>query len=70
MDKRLALRAIEKLQKREHLIRVTHYQLVTGRITQEEFKKKEAEIIEEFRLTPEEQRAYEQYVRLQQMKRR
>lgn len=67
MDKH-TMRAFEKLQKREHLIRVTHYQLVTGRITREEFKRRETEILEEFRLTPEEQRAYDIYTRLQQQR--
>lgn len=65
---RQTMRAFEKLQKREHLIRVTHYRYVTGRITWEEFKKEEAAIIERYKLTPEEQRAYEQHVKMQRKK--
>ncbi|GIO36182.1 hypothetical protein J41TS12_10430 [Paenibacillus antibioticophila] len=63
MEKRL-LEAFEKLQKREHLLRVARDQLGLGRLTKEEFKKQEAQILERYRLTLGEERAYDLYLRM------
>ncbi|TYA11101.1 hypothetical protein FRY98_24575 [Paenibacillus faecis] len=58
------MNAFEKLQKAEHLLRVTRDQFGLGRITKEEFKKREAEILERYRLTLGEERAYDLYLRM------
>ncbi len=63
MEKQL-MAAFEKLQKREHLLKVTRDQMALGRITKEEFKKREAEILEKFGLTLGEERAYDLYLRM------
>ncbi|GIO33720.1 hypothetical protein J2TS6_48610 [Paenibacillus albilobatus] len=63
------MRAFEKLQKREHLLRVNRDQMALGRITKEEFKKRETQILERYGLTDSEQRAYDQYLRMAQQKR-
>lgn len=42
----------------------------TGAIPREEFRKREAEILSRFSLTPEEQRAYDLHLRMTQSKRR
>lgn len=62
---RLVLQALEKLQRREHFVRVLHYQLVTRRITQDEYQRRLEEIENRHRLTAEERRAYEKYTRQQ-----
>ena len=61
MDK-LVLKAFEKLQKREHLLRVLNDRLERGLITQEAFEKEQADIFEATQLTDEERRAYRQYI--------
>ncbi|URJ36635.1 hypothetical protein MF625_001054 [Paenibacillus polymyxa] len=63
MDKVL-LGAFEKLQKREHLLRVTRDQMGLGRITKEEFKEREAKILERYSLTDAEQRTYDSHLRM------
>lgn len=63
MDK-LTSRAFEKLEKREHFLRSTRNQMALGRITREVFRQKEAEIIERFALTDDEQRAYDLHKRV------
>lgn len=68
MDKML-IDAFEKLQKREHLLRVTRDQMGLGRITKEEFKSREEQILGRYALTDSEQRAYDQYLRMAQQKR-
>jgi len=67
---KLVVSAFEKMQKREHLLRVARDQMGLGRITREAFRKKEAEIIERFSLTPSEQLAYDQHIRMMSAKRR
>ncbi|KFN07271.1 MULTISPECIES: hypothetical protein [Paenibacillus] len=67
MDK-LVYEAFRKLQKKEHLLRVARDRMATGRITREMFRKEEAAIIEAFKLTTEEQRAYESYSKMQRKK--
>lgn len=69
MDK-LVYEAFTKLQKQEHLLRVNRDQRALGRITEEELLKREAQILERYRLTLSEQRAYDLYVRMTQGKRR
>lgn len=69
MDK-LTMKAFEKLQKREHLLRVTRDRMALGRITREEFRKEEAAILERFRLTSEEERAYDLYIKSSKTKRK
>ena len=61
---KLLLDAFTKLQKREHLLRVNRDQRALGRITEEAFKKQEAEILERYRLTLGEERAYNLYLRM------
>jgi len=63
MEKQL-IEAFEKLQKREHLLRVARHQMQSGRITEEEFRKREAQILDRYRLTLGEQRAYDLYLRM------
>jgi len=70
MMDRLVMQAFNKLQKREHLLKWTREQRALGRITQEEFKEREAEILERYRLTVSEQRALDLYLRITQQKRR
>lgn len=69
MDK-LLMDAFEKLQKREHLLRVTRDQMGLGRITKEEFKNREEQILGRYALTEAEQRAYDLHHRMTQHKRR
>lgn len=66
----LVRQAFDKLQKREHLLRVARDLRATGRITQEEFRGREAEILGKYSLTIQEQRAYDLYLRVTQQKRR
>ncbi|MCM3699171.1 hypothetical protein [Paenibacillus macerans] len=61
MDK-LVYEAFKKLQKQEHSLRVIRNQRALRRITEEEFQKREAEILDRYRLTVQEQRAYDLYV--------
>ncbi|WP_135553184.1 hypothetical protein [Paenibacillus cymbidii] len=61
---KLVMAAFDKLQKREHLLRVAREQMALGRITREEFKGREARILEEYALTVSEQRAYDLYLRM------
>jgi len=68
MDKH-TMKAIEKLQKREHFLRMLNDRLARGIITREVFEKEQAGIYEMTELTPEENRAYRQYTR-QQAKRK
>lgn len=63
MDK-IMFQVFEKLQKREHFLRVTREQRALGRITEEEFRKREAQILERYRLTLGEERAYDLYLRM------
>lgn len=58
-------RAFEKLEKRENLIRMTRLAFTQGRITEEVFRKRTAAIIDQYKLTDREQRAYEQFIRQQ-----
>ncbi|WP_010271299.1 hypothetical protein [Paenibacillus senegalensis] len=60
MDKHTQ-RAFEKLEKREHLLRAARDQRALGRITPEMFRKKEAEILERYALTAEEEQAYNKH---------
>ncbi|MBN2980084.1 hypothetical protein [Cohnella algarum] len=57
-----AFRAIEKLQKREHLLQTMRHRLETGRITEEVFSQSVADIDKTYRLTAAEQAAYDQYI--------
>ena len=66
---RHTFQAFEKLQKREHLLRAARDQMGLGRIKREEFRKREAEILSRYSLTPEEQRAYDLHLRMTQSKR-
>ncbi|GIO39279.1 hypothetical protein J41TS12_41400 [Paenibacillus antibioticophila] len=61
---KILIDAFEKLQKREHLLKVIREQRGLGRITQEEFKKQEAQILDRYRLTLGEERAYDLYLRM------
>ncbi|WP_025847565.1 hypothetical protein [Paenibacillus ehimensis] len=68
MDK-ITFQAFEKLQKCEHLLRVARDQMGLGRISREEFRKRKADILSRFSLTPEEQRAYDLHLRITKSKR-
>lgn len=61
---KLMFKVFEKLEKKEHLLRVARDRMALGRITREEFRKEEAAIIEMYRLTEEEQRIYERHIRM------
>lgn len=67
---KLALAALEKLQKREHLLRVAREFMGTGRITREVFREREAEIVQKYRLTDAEQAAYERHLQMTRQRRR
>ncbi|MGG4034225.1 hypothetical protein ABEV74_11080 [Paenibacillus cisolokensis] len=69
MDK-LTMRAFEKLQKREHSLRVLRDQLGLGRITREVFRLESSKVIERYQLTDDEQRAYDLYCKVQQQRKR
>jgi hypothetical protein len=69
MDKNLNA-AFEKLQKREHLLRVTRDQMALGRISREVFRQREAEIISKYDLSESEQRAYDMHLSMMRRKRR
>ncbi|MEK3873701.1 MULTISPECIES: hypothetical protein [unclassified Paenibacillus] len=69
MDK-LVYEAFKKLQKQEHLLKVIREQRGLGRITQKEFREREAEILDRYRLTVQEQRAYDLYVIMTQGRKR
>lgn len=58
-------RAFEKMQKREHFLRVARDRMALGRITREVFRQQEVEIINRFKLTDDEQRAYDLYCKVQ-----
>lgn len=61
MDK-LTMQAFQKLEKREHLLKVARDRWGCGRITKEMFRKEEAAILQRYRLTQEEERAYNQHI--------
>ena len=69
MDK-LTMSAFEKMQKRENSLRVLRDRMGLGRITREEFRKEEVVIIMKYKLTEEEQRAYERHTRMQEQRKR
>lgn len=69
MEKHLMI-AFEKLQKKEHLLRVARDQMALGRMTKEVFRETEAEIVKKYGLTLSEERAYDLYLRMTQGKRR
>jgi hypothetical protein len=66
---KLVAKAFEKMQKREHFLRVARDRMGLGRITREMFREQEAAIIEQFKLTEEEQQAYDRFVKMQKQKR-
>ncbi|MNW34045.1 hypothetical protein D3C74_110140 [compost metagenome] len=66
MDK-VVMRAFEKLQKREHHLRMARERMALGHTTRVMFRKEEAAIIETFKLTDEEQRAYETHIKKNRM---
>jgi hypothetical protein len=57
------MQAFQKLEKREHLLRVTRERMALGRITREVFRKEEAAILEKYKLTFDEERAYNQHIK-------
>ena len=69
MDK-LVMKAFEKLQKQEHFLRMVRDRLERGLITQEEFEKEKADIYEAYQLTPQENRAYREYIKMIQRRKR
>ncbi len=62
MDK-LVMTAFEKLQKKEHHMRVARDRMGLGRITREEFRQQVKAIDERYALTAEEELAYENHLR-------
>lgn len=62
--------AFEKMQKREHFLRVARDRMGLGRMTREVFRQEEAAIIKRFELTEDEQRAYDRYCEVQQQRKR
>lgn len=69
MDKH-TLRAFEKLQKREHSLKWLRAQWALGRITQEVFREKEAQVLKQYRLTPDEERAIDLHNKIIQQRKR
>lgn len=69
MDKP-TMRAFEKLEKREHLLRAARNQMALGRMSREAFREHEAQILERYRLSEQEQRAYDQHVAMTQGRKR
>ncbi|MFD0710615.1 hypothetical protein [Paenibacillus sp. GCM10027626] len=67
MDK-ATRRAFEKMQKREHYLRVLRDQLGLGRMTREVFREESSKIIERFQLSDDEQRAYDLHAKMQQQR--
>ena len=64
------LKAFEKLEKREHMIRYQRNRLALGRITRDEYNAEIARIDERFRLTEKERLACELYRKIQAEKQR
>lgn len=64
------MNAFTKLQKREHLLRVLRDQMGLGRITREVFRQQEAQIIERYKLTDDEQRAYDRHCKVTDQRKR
>jgi len=69
MDKHAA-KAFEKMQKREHLLRVLRDQLGLKRITREMFRLESSKIIERYQLSDDEQTAYNLYCKVQEQRKR
>ncbi|MBJ6362075.1 hypothetical protein ACFOQM_12315 [Paenibacillus sp. GCM10012307] len=69
MDKQ-TIRAFEKMQKREHLLRVLRDQMGLSRITREAFREESTKVIERYQLSDDEQRAYDRYAAIQQQRKR
>ncbi|MBJ6360898.1 hypothetical protein ACFOQM_06240 [Paenibacillus sp. GCM10012307] len=69
MDK-MTIRAFEKMQKREHLLRVLRDQMGLSRITREAFREESLKVIERYQLSDDEQRAYDRYSAIQQQRKR
>jgi hypothetical protein len=67
---RETMRIIEKLEKREHLVRYQQNRRALGRITKAECEAEIARIDERFGLTEKEQLAYELYMKIQVEKQR
>ncbi|WP_028562265.1 hypothetical protein [Paenibacillus pinihumi] len=63
-----ALKAFEKMQKREHLLRVLREQWGLGRISREVFREESLKVIERYQLSDDEQRAYDRYTAIQQQR--
>jgi hypothetical protein len=66
---KLLLQAFNKLERREHLLRVLRDQMGLGRISKEVFKEREAEIMERYSFSLGEERAYDLYLRMMKGKR-
>ncbi|QYR20782.1 hypothetical protein KZ483_23980 [Paenibacillus sp. sptzw28] len=69
MDKQ-AQTAFDKMQKREHSLRVLRDQMGLGRITREVFREESLKVIERFRLSDDEQRAYDLHSKVQEQRKR
>ncbi|AKG36071.1 hypothetical protein [Paenibacillus durus] len=68
MDK-VTAGAFEKLQKREHLLRVARERMALGRSSREEFKERQAEILRQYALTEAEETAYNLYSQINRQRR-
>ncbi|MNI91960.1 hypothetical protein D3C73_1496900 [compost metagenome] len=68
MDK-ITARAFEKLQKREHLLRVARERFALGRSSREEFRTRQAEILQQFALTEAEEAAHELHSKITKQRR-
>lgn len=69
MDK-ITTKAFDKMQKREHFLRVLRDQMGLGRITREAFRKQSFEVIEKYKLTDDEQAAYDRFCEVQDQRKR
>lgn len=69
MDK-LARMAFEKMQKREHNLRVLRDRMGLGRITREVFRLESSKVIKRYKLTDDEQHAYDLHCKMQGQRKR
>lgn len=67
MDKH-TMRAFEKLQRREHLLRTLNDRLARGVISQEVYEREEYEIYANTQLTEKEKRAYLNHIKIYRRK--
>lgn len=61
---KVAMDAFNKLQKREHVLRVIRDRKALGKISLAQFKEESQAVVEKYALTQDEERAYEYQVKI------